>query len=508
MSQQRRKLGRAVLPLLAAAWLAGCQQAPDQEPTHPSAEAPLGAGEGASAYESSAEEAAAEFAAVAPRDLTQMSLEPQAGEQGQLDQILQICGWECKAFASGNANISGIRKLDAFFAASASLKAQSLSLQAEVRAELLAIAGVLEVQGAAEMSLEQLTAAINAQVAATFSTTIEGGISIVATPPKCEVSASASIEASAKCTGMVTPGMASVECSGSCEADASAMATCTGEATLTCKGTAPALSCSGTCTGSCELSAGAKCEGECKGSCELDGTAACNGECMGSTDEGGNCTGTCKLNVGASCEGTCNGSCELSAGGNCMGECKGECEYTPPSGMCEGNATAKCQASANANVQCSGKCSGEVTPPMVEADCQATAKAEAQFAAECHPPSVDIKFNLTAEAQALFASDVNAEAAFDAKIQAIGKAFANIKAKGAKVEGVVRAGGGLVTTGAAAIKNAAAAIGSSGDAKLIIGGYCAGLAMPEVEAALSSSVTSLQATGNAVVSISQTFGGV
>ncbi len=502
-----RKLGGVSLPLLATAWLAGCQQSlPDGSAGEPQAAAPI-------------------------EERPEALVAPEPGEQGQLQEILQFCGWECKAFAAGEVNISGVRKLDAFFAASASLQAQAASLQAEVRAELVSMAAVLGIEGAATMSIDQLTVAIDESVRLGFGGKIQGGITIAATPPKCEVSASASLEAAAKCDATVDPGMATVECSGSCEAEASAMASCSGEATLSCKGTAPAFKCEGTCTGRCELEANAKCEGECKGTCEvngdvacngtceMNGTAACDGECAGSTDAGGNCTGecklnmgamctgTCKLNAGATCEGSCNGNCELSAGGNCTGECKGECEYTPPSGTCEGGAKAKCEASGSAMVQCNGKCDGEVKPPMVDADCEATAKAEAQFAAECHPPSIDIKYNLTAEAQAEFAGDINAKAAFEGKVQAVGKAFANIAAKGAKIEGVLTAGGGLVSAGGEAITDAIATISASGDPKLIVGAYCAGEAIGDVSGSLQASVNSLTATAQGVASITATFSG-
>jgi hypothetical protein len=72
---------------------------------------------------------------------------------------------------------------------------------------------------------------------------------------------------------------------------------------------------------------------------------------------------------------------------------------------------------------------------------------------------------------------------------------------------VIRAGGGLVTAGAQAVGGAAGELIDSGDAKLIIGGYCASQAMGDVEAALSSSVNSLEATASAVASITATFGG-
>jgi hypothetical protein len=467
-------LAKFSTPLLVTAWMAGCQQAPQ------------------GANGSSADEAAVSL---------------NAEEQGQVDEILSLCGWECKAFADGDFNISGNKKLDAFFGACGSLQAQAISLEAEVKLELVSIAATLGVEGAAEMSIDELTAAIDAEVSGGFGGMIEGSFSIVANPPKCEVSASASLEAAAKCDAKVDPGKATVECSGSCEAEASAMASCSGDAELKCEGTPPGFKCEGSCTGSCELKADAKCEGECKGDCEVAAEADCDGEFTASSDEGANGGGSCKLNAGASCSGTCKGSCELNAGGNCDGECKGSCEYTPPEGGCSGGATAKCEAKANAKVECKGKCSGEVTPPKVEADCEATAKADAQFNAECHPPSVDIKYKLSAEGHAALDGKVDAKAAFEAKIQLIGKAFANIAAKGAKIEGIIKAGGGLITASGEAVLSAATDLSTSGDIRAAVGGYCSLQSLDAVGAALAASVDSLEATATATASVAATFAG-
>jgi hypothetical protein len=501
-------LAKFSTPLIATALLVGCQQDPR--------------GQGVTQ----------ETDAVPEAELQQKDVSPNYGEQGQVDvdAVLSLCGWECKAWGDGDVNISGQKSLDAFFAASGTLEAKALSLQAEVKADLGSLAAALGVEGTAGMSIDQLTAAIDTQVGGGLGGTLVDGITIEMVPPKCEVSASASLEAAAKCDATVDPGMATVECSGSCEASASAMLECSGSAQLSCKGTAPSFACEGTCTGSCELEASAKCEGTCEGTCEvdgsvacngtceMDGTAACDGTCEGDTDAGGNCTGactlragamctgSCKLNAGASCEGSCKGSCELKAGGNCQGECKGECEYTPPSGECEGGATAKCEGSAEASVECSGKCSGEVTPPMVSAECEATAKAEADFAAECHPPSVELKYNLSANVQAEFAADASAKAAFEGQMQAVGKAFANLAARGAKIEGVLRAGGGLITAAGSAVTSAAGDIGGSGDVRAIVGGYCAIEALPAVTAALQGAVGNLQLTGTAVLEVATTFG--
>jgi hypothetical protein len=433
----------------------------------------------------------------------------QAGEQGApIDDLLDVCGWKCKAFADGEVNISGIQSLDAFFAASANLQVQAASLKADVQLELVNIAAALGVDGAATMSIDELNAAIKAKIDGKLDGHLKGGIKIVASPAKCQVSAKASLEASAKCDASVKGGEAKVECSGSCEAEASAMASCSADATLTCSGTAPSFKCEGSCTGGCDLTAGGTCEGECSGSCEVKAQGDCDGKFTASTEAGAaDGSGTCELNAGATCNGTCKGHCELKAGGNCSGECKGSCEYTPPDAKCQGGATAKCEAKAGAKVECSGKCDGEVKPPMVKADCEATAKADAQFSAECTPPSVDIKYELEGTFAAMLDGDVAAKAKFEGQIQAVGHAFAEIAAKGAKLKAVVAAGGGLAEAGVKAVGDTIASLATATDADVVVGAYCAGKSIDTVGSALTDSVADLNATLQATVDVAATFAG-
>lgn len=438
--------------------------------------------------------------------------EPQVADQrvqkGDLAaDFLEFCGLECKVLAEGEAGISGNAAIDAFFAATLNFQAQALSLEAEVRAELVSIATAAGVKGAAKMELDELVAEIRGQVRGGFGGVIEGDLRLMVTPPKCEVSASASVQAAAKCDAEVDPGSASVECKGSCEAEASASAKCDGKAELKCKGTAPAFNCDGTCTGTCELEAGGSCEGTCEGKCNMDGSAACDGECLGDTDEGGNCTGECKVRSGGSCTGSCEGNCELAAGGTCDGACKGECEYTAPSGGCEAGATAKCEAKGSASVECNGKCDGEVTPPKVSAECEASAKAEAKFAAECHPPAVEIKYDLTAEGQAMFEAGGSAQAAFEGRIQAIGKAYANLVAKGAKLEAVAAAGPALIDAANGAVLGASQKLLKSRNARAAAGAYCAGKQFGVALDMLATASDSFVATGEAVGQVTAMFAG-
>lgn len=429
------------------------------------------------------------------------------GQGGVVQQFQDLCGLNCKVLADGEASISGNAKIDAFFGATLNFQAQAASLKADVKAELVSIAAAAGVEGAADLSVDELVAQIDAEVKGGFNGMIDGGLTIEFAPPKCEVTAQASVEAAASCDAKATPPQATVECSGNCEASADVMAECSGSAELKCKGTAPSFECSGTCTGECDLEAGGECGGTCDGKCTMDGTAACDGECMGSTDAGGNCDGECKLNAGASCTGSCEGKCDLKAGGSCSGQCKGECEYTPPSGSCEAGATAKCEAKADASVECSGKCDGDVTPPMVSAECEATAKANAKASAECTPPSVDLKYTLSASAQADFQGDATAQAAFEGRIQAVGKAFANLVAKGAKVEAIASASPGLIKASTDAVASAVSDLSGSADARGAFGAFCATSELPKAGTILKDSAKSLTDTAAAVASVTGTFTG-
>lgn len=358
-------------------------------------------------------------------------------------------GLECKTLAETGGSLTGVAEFDSFFTAVVNFDAQANVLQADVKAILGELAAAAGAQVEAGASIDDLKAAIVAKVEGNFDGNIEGGISIEYEAPKCEVSASASIDAAAKCDATVDPGSVSVECKGTCEASASAMVECGAEVDLKCTGTAPSFACEGECKGSCEVAAGAACEGECKGTCELDGTAACDGECMGDTDAGGNCSGECKVRAGGTCSGSCKGTCELTAGATCEGECKGECTYTAPEGGCTGGAKASCEGSADVAVECQGECKGDATPPMVSAECEASVKAEADFKAECSPPSVKVAYNLSAAFEA--DADVDAKAEFAARIEAFGKAYAKLVAKAAKLELVLKAGQGIATAAGGAI---------------------------------------------------------
>jgi len=194
-------------------------------------------------------------------------------------------------------------------------------------------------------------------------------------PPKCSVSASASLDCKAGC-----------EVEGECSASAKAK-----------------------CSGSMEVS--------CSGECTAEGNVAL--ECTGSCDA--TCEGSCQAQGGVDCKGKCDGTCEGKAGvgegvkadGTCEGTCKGTCEVTAPgascSGSCSGKCSGKCKAEAGVEVKCNGKCSVDATPLKCEGeleaackvnvDCGASCDASASAKAECTPPKIEISFTGGAEAK-------------------------------------------------------------------------------------------------------------
>jgi hypothetical protein len=426
-----------------------------------------------------------------------------AGEKAQLDDLAELCGIECGDFAKGEASVTGVGSIDAFFGAVLTVESKTLAVEGELKATLGQMAAIVGVEVAANASLEATADAVVTGFAE-FKGQIDGDLTFAYQPPKCSVSIDATLDAQAKCEAKATPPKVDVECKGECVAEANVEPpACEGE--VKCTGTAPSFACEGTCEGSCELEAGAKCEGTCKGSCELDGSAACDGECQGDTDEGGNCTGECKLNAGAKCEGECKGSCELSAGATCTGQCKGECTYDPGEAKCNGRVSCT-PPSANASVKCNGECKGEVQPPEVSAECEASVKAEAEMSAECTPPSVKLDYDLKADFSFEGGADASAKAVFAAKLEAFGKAYGKLLAQGQKIEGILRASGNLGDAAGDAIVDAGEK--ASGDFAVT---FKLGLCLPDAITAatgkLSASAGKLEASASAVAKITGAISG-
>jgi hypothetical protein len=322
--------------------------------------------------------------------------------------VAKECGLDlnCEGpgIAEGNFAISGVAGVDGFFSSVVRVDTTAKVAASAIRAELDAIA--LSVGLEAGASGADIAAAVQTKIEANAS----GGLTVDFQPAKCEVSAKATIEATAKCDATVEPGSVKAECSGSCEAEVSASGEvqCDASAEVVCTGTAPNFECEGSCEGSCELDANLNCTGVCNGTC--------NGTCSAQNADG-SCAG--------SCDGQCEGTCEIAGNAKCEGKCKGSCSYTPPDAKCEGGAKASCKADveANAKVECSGKCEGEVTPPKASAECEASAKADAELSAECTPPSLNVAFEFTGEASAQAEFDVWVNG-FKARLAALAAATA------------------------------------------------------------------------------------
>ncbi len=417
---------------------------------------------------------------------------------GPLGDLAEQCGLVCpdEGVAQGNASISGIANIDAFFSAVINVRAAADTVSGTIRAELEGMAASLNIEGYAEMDLPTLSAAVRTELDAKFSAAVDGGLTIKFQPAKCEADLEVSAKAAAECDVEAEPGMVEAKCEGSCEVSADVAAECSAMGTLSCEGQAPMFQCDGTCSGSCQLDVAASCSGSCNGEC----TAGCNvcagGDCE---DMGGgvvaNCAGTCM--------GDCRGECKLEGGGTCEGQCEGSCEYTPPMGvMCEANATAKCDVSAMAEAKCEGKCEGNVTPPMVSAECEASVEAKAKAEIVCTPPSLTVDFRFSAAYEA----DANLRAEFKAWLEGFKARFAGMLAARAKIGFVLEAAGDLVVAAEGAVKTSfeTAAEGDI-DIKATVGLGCAigelsavGTALGDAQGSLNASVEAFVMVGGAV----------
>ncbi len=400
-----------------------------------------------------------------------------------IKSVVEQCGLDvnCEGggIAEGRASISGVPSVDAFFAAVVNFQTKADASSGAITAELNAIRGDFGLAADAD---------IGASIKAMASGFIEGEIEIVAEPARCQVTAEAAVQASARCEASAMPPMAMVECKGSCEVEASANVECGADVDVSCSFQGPSVECTGSCTGTCTLEAGAaaSCEGTCNGGCQGDCSLMnAEGECQGK------------------CDGTCMGSCEveMKAAAECEGSCNGECTVTNPSGGCEGAASARCEGSADAMVECTGRCDGEVTPPSAKAECKASAKAEASFNAECTPPSVDVRYELRAGASV----DVEAQAKFEAGLRNLEVRLPKLLAslKGANI--AITAAGELGVAGKAAVESSIDAIGADADIKTVVGLSCAFKELGAVEGAISGATEKLTGSIEATAELTAAF---
>lgn len=410
------------------------------------------------------------FAVLAPLMLGGLSL-------SACDKVADACDLNCSAegIAEGNASISGVASVDSFFGAVVAFEGKANVVADGIAAALAKIEGSLD--GVAGADLQ-------AKLEAKFAANVQGGVTIEYAAPKCEVSAKASIEATAKCDVSVEPGSVKAECSGTCSAEASATAECSGSAEMQCTATAPSIACSGECKGTCAVDVSAECSGTCKGDCTANG----------STQTG----------IEGKCEGTCSGTCEATATGSCSGTCKGECTATAPMGGCTGGASVSCKAEANAKVECSGSCTGEVTPPKASAECEASVKANASVNAECTPPALKVDYQLSAAV----AGDVTAKAEFEAWIEGFKGNFAGLVTALAQAKLVAGAGTSLSAAATGAVRGAVdAQLSGDLDIKATVGLGCALDELPKVAGIISAAAGRLQGQVTASASVVAAVGG-
>jgi len=395
---------------------------------------------------------------------------------------------KASGIVEGNASIAGFAPIDGFFQAVVNFNKAASTVSADINAELEGIGLAVGIDPAKlKASLDgkaDLGAEINAQLMADFG----AEITINAQPPKCQVDASVTLEAQAKCNASanceVEPGSVP-KCEGECTAEVSASGECSADAEIKCEVSGPSLECEGECSGSCELevSASGECSASCSGTCTLDVAAKCEGTCNGECDaecsvkntDGsckgtcmGMCKGTCELSAGGSCSGKCEGKCEATgmAAAKCEGKCSGSCKAAPPMGKCEGSAQAKCDVKADAKAGCTASCDGEFTPPKAKCDasasCEASAKADAKVSASCTPPSLDIdvafkamgSFDVNAEGQA----GIDARAKWDFVLGELKARLPRLLASLKKGELVFNAGVELAGSGKTAVEGSLKAL--------------------------------------------------
>lgn len=395
------------------------------------------------------------------------------GGGGPLDELTRDlarqCGLTCPAegVLEGNAAISGVAQVDAFFATVNTFRGRADGVSAGIEAQLDAIRGDFGI--AASTDLE---AGLEAQIEAN----IDGDIVVEYQPARCAVDATATFEAKARCEAEVMPPTVELECKGSCDIEAGAELECDASATLECDFTGPTVDCEGTCKGTCEatLTAKATCSGICRGSCD--------GTCSAYSDEGlTQCAGEC--------DGMCMGTCEaeVDASASCEGTCKGTCTVSGPEAECEGSARARCKANANASIMCKGKCEGDFEPPSASAECEASARAEAKLNVQCTPPELAINYKLKADV------DATAQARFVAALKTLVRVrMPALLAASARAKSVASAGEDLRLAATAAVETSVeGALEGDLSPKSQIGLACALGELEDVSDALSDSAERL-----------------
>jgi hypothetical protein len=231
----------------------------------------------------------------------------------------------CPALGSGDpmqanfsADVKANAEVRAFVAATKDLMDASLKMEALATQACRAMGKDLGVPDSAMASnsdepgasAKAACGALSAQIDAVFRAGIQ--VKVQASPPQCQVDASAKAQCEGSCSAQVDPGQIVASCE-------------------------PAKL-SGFCQGRCE----GQCEGRCNGQC--------NGQCS-AKDAQGNCAGQCS--------GTCSGGCDAT----CHAKCEGQWQAPKCEGSVQGpSASAECQGSCNARAELRAQC----TPGQVQ----------------------------------------------------------------------------------------------------------------------------------------------
>lgn len=415
--------------------------------------------------------------------------------------LIGQCGLSCPAegIAAGNASISGVVSIDAFFSAVIVVRDASTVTSASMRAEFEGIAASLEIQGYDDMELDDLGAAIVVGLESKFDDYLQDGLEIVFEPSKCEANVELAIQSGTECDPEAHLGSieATTKCQGKCEVAADVAAECGPIGSLECTGAAPDFNCQGACKGICQLEGGLQggksCSGTCAGQCD----GACSNCIGGSCDVQANVT----MNCNGSCMGLCTGTCETQTAASCYGRCEGSCTYTPALGDgCEPGATAKCDLSAMPEVECSGKCEGEVTLSIfsVRPECQVSVDAKTNTEVLCNTPGLDARFAFEADL------DPDQQAEFEIWLEGFEVRFAAIVAATARLENLGYAAQSLIDASTDILPEAIDDLReSSPSLKISTGLDCAAYEVEAVDDVLAGSMIDIQASMSAFAAIAQ-----
>ncbi len=406
------------------------------------------------------------------------------------DDLAKQCGLQCdaKGVADGNAQISGVASVDAFFASVVSFQAAGSGAADDLNAQLAAIRADFGIAETADFATS-----LKAQVAANLN----GNLRVEAEPAKCTVDTQVTLEATARCDASVDPGKAVLACKGECQLHANAQAKCDADADLECTVAAPKVSCAEQCKGSCQvdLAAAAKCDGLCDGTCAGGG---CDGYAK---DKAG------KVRAHGHCSGMCTGSCktELAAAAKCQGQCEGECTTQNPAAGCKNQLHASCKAKANAMVKCEGRCEGEFVPPKAKAECEASATADAKLNVLCTPPRLAIVYELKTVVSG--SAEATAQAKFVVALGSLQVRLPTLLASLKRAHSMSEAGAGLIVAAHDAVK-ASINLTLKGDLKpkQAIGLACAVTQLDDVDTAVSGTSDKLTASFSQCASVTAAFG--